>query len=120
MLDSKRRHFPVFIEATGERPLAAKDFPVPSLRRQGIVRDAESASSGKAMRGIVIDDEFHPLADDGPADRLFCLSRPFLLGRHPFIQGITSSHEMGEIVGKELAAVLSRQETVQQSDEECV
>ncbi|WP_240047445.1 FAD/NAD(P)-binding protein [Sphingomonas panacisoli] len=120
MLDGERRHFPVFIEATGERPLAAKDFPFPSLRRQGIVRDAEPASSGKAVRGIVIDDEFHPLADDGPADRLFCLSLPFLLGRHPFIQGITSSHEMGEIVGKELAAALFRSGTAQQADEEPV
>ena len=57
----------------------------------------------RSPRGIVIDDAFHPIADDVPADRLFCLSLPFIMGRHPFIQGITSSHEMGEIVGEALA-----------------
>ena len=112
----QRIHFPVFIEAMGQRPLAAKDFPFPSLRAQGIVRDAEPTSPRSAeehggretIRGIVIDDHFHPLDDDVPADRLFCLSLPFLLGRHPFIQGITSSHEMGSIVGEELAVALAR------------
>jgi hypothetical protein len=28
------------------------------------------------------------------------------MGRHPFVQGITSSHEMGEIVGRQLALAL--------------
>ena len=107
LLDGERRHFPIFIEATGQKPLAAKDFPFPTLRAQGVVRDAEPASADRAVRGIVIDDQFHPIAGDGPEDRLFCLSLPFLLGRHPFIQGITSSHEMGEIVGEELAAALA-------------
>ena len=42
-----------------------------------------------------------------PLDRLFCLSLPFLMGRHPFAQGITSSHEMGGIVGRRLALILN-------------
>ena len=94
-----------FIEATGQRPLGAKDFPFPSLRAQGIVRDAPTAQ-GTPPRGIVIDDQFHPVSDDVPADRLFCLSLPFILGRHPFSQGITSSHEMGSVVGEKLARTL--------------
>ena len=98
------RHFPVFIEATGQRPLSAIQFPFLSLLEQGIVRDEEG---GK--RGIVIDDDFHPMVDGQPMERLFCLGLPFIMGRHPFIQGITSSHEMGEIVGEALAkAVASR------------
>jgi uncharacterized NAD(P)/FAD-binding protein YdhS len=108
-LGEKDLYFPVFIEATGQRPLGKKAFPFPSLRKQGVVRDAGSASVSGGARGIVIDDQFHLLSDDVPADRLFCLSLPFILGRHPFIQGITSSHEMGEIVGKELAASVDRQ-----------
>jgi len=107
VLDGKRRHFPVFIEAMGQRPLSAAVFPFPSLRRQGIVRDAAPGAGKAEARGIAIDDAFHPLAGDIPEERLFCLSLPFLLGRHPFIQGITSSHEMGLVVGEELAAAIS-------------
>ncbi|CAN5466313.1 FAD-NAD(P)-binding protein [soil metagenome] len=97
------RHFPVFIEATGQRPLSAIQFPFLSLIEQGIVRDETSPGASDLSRGIVIDDVFHPIADGVPRDRLFCLSLPFIMGRHPFVQGITSSHEMGEIVGQQLA-----------------
>jgi uncharacterized NAD(P)/FAD-binding protein YdhS len=107
-LGEKALHFPVFIEATGQRPLGTKDFPFPSLLRQGIVRDEASAGASGHSRGIAIDDQFHLVSEDAPVDQLFCLSLPFILGRHPFIQGITSSHEMGEIVGQELAAAVGR------------
>jgi uncharacterized NAD(P)/FAD-binding protein YdhS len=96
-IDGELRHFPVFIDATGQRPLAADAFPFQTLRDQGIVRDADSS------KGIAIDAQFHPVSDAATAGRLYCLSIPFILGRHPFIQGITSSHEMGGIVGASLA-----------------
>jgi len=102
----ERHAFPVFIEATGQRPLQAKSFPFASLLKQGIVRDAEPGTPTGVSRGIAIDDQFHPVSDDIPEDQLFCLSLPFLLGRHPFIQGITSSHEIGLVVAEQLAAVI--------------
>lgn len=102
----RSRHFPVFIEATGQRPLGAIQFPFLSLLEQGIVRDDTSIDAPDAVRGIVIDDVFHPIAEGVPEDRLFCLSLPFIMGRHPFVQGITSSHEIGEVVGRRLALVL--------------
>ncbi len=105
-LDGEQRHFPVFIEATGQKPLGAIQFPFLSLLEQGIVRDQTSGDAAETSRGIVIDDVFHPIADNVPEDRLFCLSLPFIMGRHPFVQGITSSHEMGEIVGRQLAQAL--------------
>lgn len=107
-IGSESLHFPAFIEALGQRPLAAKEFPFPSLLAQGIVRDESSADPSKPARGIVIDDRFHPVADGVATDLLFCLSLPFILGRHPFIQGITSSHEMGAVVGAALAAAIAR------------
>ncbi|OJU09274.1 MAG: FAD-dependent oxidoreductase [Caulobacterales bacterium 68-7] len=100
--DSAQRHFPVFIEATGQRPLEAIQFPFLSLLEQGVVRD-EPNVDGDAARGISVDDAFRPIVDGMPLDRLFCLGIPFLMGKHPFVQGITSSHEMGEIVGEALA-----------------
>jgi len=98
-----RFEFPAFVEATGQRALPAKDFPFPSLRTQGLVRDTDAGDGKPGSRGIVVDDVFHPVSDGESEGRLYCLSLPFLLGRHPFIQGITSSHEMGTVVGAELA-----------------
>ena len=103
------RHFPVFIEATGQRPLSALQFPFLSLIEQGIVRDETSGNRDGAARGIVVDDLFRPVAAALPPDRLFCLSLPFILGRHPFAQGVTSSRDMGEIVGGHLGCVLAAQ-----------
>lgn len=101
-IDGTRVHYAAFIDATGQRPLAIEDFPFPTLRHQGVVRDA--ADGGTGPQGIEIDDKFHPVSDAPMASQLFCLSIPFILGRHPFVQGITSSHEMGEIVGEQLAS----------------
>lgn len=106
--DGERTHYPVFIEAMGQRALRAKDFPFPSLRRQGVIRDVNPANGDSPSRGIVIDDAFHPISEDIPEDQVFCLSLPFLMGRHPFIQGITSAHDMGEVVGERLAAAIGR------------
>lgn len=108
----KSRHFPVFIEATGQRPLGAIQFPFLSLIEQGIVRDAPSDDVAGSPRGIVIDDGFNLTAEGLPEDRLFCLSLPFLMGRHPFIQGVTSSHDIGEVVGRRLAAVVRARASV--------
>jgi uncharacterized NAD(P)/FAD-binding protein YdhS len=107
-LDGNKVHFPIFIDATGQRPLPAREFPFPSLREQGIIRDAPMPTIGGPCRGIAIDDRFHPVSDQIPEDRLFCLSLPFLLGRHPFIQGLTSSHDMGLVVGRQLAGAIER------------
>ncbi|RZJ97649.1 MAG: FAD-dependent oxidoreductase, partial [Brevundimonas sp.] len=112
MQGGRQRHFPVFIEATGQRPLGAIQFPFLSLLEQGIVRDESTSDAPDAARGIVIDDVFHPIAEGVPEDRLFCLSLPFIMGRHPFVQGITSSHEMGEIVGRRLALALGAMKPV--------
>lgn len=104
MIDGERRHFPVFIEATGQRPLAADAFPFQTLLAQGVVREADGS------KGIAIDQQFHPASDAAAATRLYCLSIPFILGRHPFIQGITSSHEMGGIVGADLARAIEMED----------
>ena len=57
----------------------------------------------KEAKDVAVDEVFHPASDHIAAKRLFCLSIPFILRRHPFVQGITSSHEMGLVVGGALA-----------------
>lgn len=102
----RTRHFPVFIEATGQQALAAIQFPFLSLLEQGIVRDEIANDAPDVVRGIAVDEVFRPVDAPLPPDRLFCLALPFLMGRHPFAQGITSSFEMGGIVGRRLALVV--------------
>lgn len=103
--NGRREHFPVFIEATGQRPLPIQAFPFPTLRAQGVVQDAAESADGP--KGVAVDALFHPVSDHPAAGRIHCLSIPFILGRHPFIQGITSSHEMGGIVGADLARAVA-------------
>ncbi|NIJ08493.1 putative NAD(P)/FAD-binding protein YdhS [Sphingomonas vulcanisoli] len=105
ILEGERRHFPVFVEATGQRPLGIEAFPFPSLLDQDVVHDVgEGHPDGP--KGIAVDELFHPVSDNPAAMRLYCLSIPFLLSRHPFIQGITSSYEMGQVVGAALAGAM--------------
>jgi hypothetical protein len=99
-----RVHFPAFIEATGQHVSSAKEFPFPSLRRQGVIQDVKTDGQSEAKRGIAIDGNFHPISGCESSDRLFCLSLPFLLGQHPFAQGITSSAEMAEVVADAIEA----------------
>jgi uncharacterized NAD(P)/FAD-binding protein YdhS len=102
-----RAHFPVFIEATGQQVSSAKDFPFPSLRRQGVIQDVETDGESGAKRGIAIDGAYHPISAFESSHRLFCLSLPFLLGQHPFAQGITSSAEMAVVVADAIEAAES-------------
>jgi hypothetical protein len=108
LIDGKNRtHFPAFIEATGQQVSSAMDFPFPSLRRQGVIQDIQTDGEVDAKRGIAIDGDYHPITACEPSHRLFCLSLPFLLGQHPFAQGITSSAEMADVV----AEAIQRAET---------
>jgi uncharacterized NAD(P)/FAD-binding protein YdhS len=104
-IDGERRHFPVFIDATGQRPLGVNAFPFQTLLDQGVVRD-EAHGDPDGPKGIAVDEQFHPVSDEPASRRLFCLSIPFILSRHPFIQGIANSHEIGGIVGTELARAI--------------
>ena len=113
MVDGKNRvHFPAFIEATGQKVSSAKDFPFPSLLRQGVIQDMKTNGESAAKRGIAIDGEYHPISACEPSDRLFCLSLPFLLGQHPFAQGITSSAEMADVVADAIEAAETSSETI--------
>lgn len=101
-IDGVQRHYPYFVDATGQRPLGIERFPFQTLIEQGVVCE-EDEREDEGPKGVTVDEQFHPASGHPAAERLFCLSIPFILARHPFIQGITSSHEMGAIVGSELA-----------------
>lgn len=104
LVEGRWHHFPAFVDATGQRPLGVEAFPFPTLLEQGVVQDAADGDAG-GPKGVEVDELFHPASDHPAAGRVFCLSIPFILSRHPFIQGITSSHEVGQVVGAVLAAI---------------
>jgi hypothetical protein len=105
LIDGQNRvHFPAFIEATGQQVSGAKDFPFPSLLRQGVIQDVNTDTISEATRGIAVDGDYHPTSAFQSSQRLFCLSLPFLLGQHPFAQGITSSAEMADVVANAIQA----------------
>ena len=112
-----RIYFPAFIEATGQQVSGAKDFPFPSLRRQGVVQDVKSEGELDAKRGIAVDGAYHPISAFESSHRLFCLSLPFLLGQHPFAQGITSSAEMAEVVADAIQAAETTNSTTVAGEE---
>jgi uncharacterized NAD(P)/FAD-binding protein YdhS len=107
--------YDAFIDATGQHPLSASDLPFPSLH--GVIKaaltpptGASEEGEGKGVRtgGVDLDDQFRPHVPDGLCNRLYCVAISFLLHKLPFVQGITSSHELGDIVS---AAILEDLET---------
>jgi uncharacterized NAD(P)/FAD-binding protein YdhS len=107
--DGEKHTFTAFIDATGQQAMSASDVPFPSLIRQGVVREArtDTASSTLAVKedsamvatgGIDIDNQFRPRFEKPLSRNLYCVSIPFLLHKLPFVQGITSAAELGDIV----------------------
>ncbi|KRB58298.1 hypothetical protein ASE04_28230 [Rhizobium sp. Root708] len=106
--------FGAFIDATGQHALSASDLPFPSLRKADALKEAQAKTatiegdqSFKRTGGIDIDDDFRPRVDPGVSNKLYCVSVPFLLHKLPFVQGITSAHEMGRKVASAIIVSLS-------------
>lgn len=107
--------FPAFIEAIGQDSLSAPDLPFPSLLSKGgvgvattaaqpdiAIADAEVADVETA--GIALDPTFRLIVKPNLCNNLYCLSLPFLLHQFPFVQGITSSSDLANIVGAAIRA----------------
>jgi hypothetical protein len=105
---SETTRFGAFIDATGQHTLSASDLPFPSLRRQEALKESatqvatldDDTFRTRRTGGIDIDDNFRPRVDRDVSNKLYCVSVPFLLHKLPFVQGITSAHEMGSIVAE--------------------
>jgi len=103
--------FDAFIDATGQASMSARDMPFPGLIEQGVVRpaatpegvliidDMEDAAFTRTG-GIDLDSAFRPKFAANLCNRLYCAAISFLLHKLPFVQGITSAHEIGEVVSK--------------------
>lgn len=109
MHSGQTTRYDAFIDATGQHAMSATDIPFPTLIEQGVVRKAAtpeaqpivSADAGeKTLRtgGIDLDEAFRPKFQNNLSNRLYCAAISFLLHKLPFVQGITSAHDIGKIV----------------------
>jgi len=104
--------FDTFIDATGQKTLSATDLPFPSLIERGLISEAKTMTAiGNHRRtgGIDVDDQCRPLiAGVRPVRRLYVPAVSYLLHKRPFIQGITSAAELGQIVAASIIAEVTR------------
>lgn len=107
LMGNREEIFESFIDATGQSALSAQDLPFPTLLQQrGVTKAAtskplnlirgENRVTVKRTGGIDVDENYRPLKSAPLTNRLYCVAIPFLLHKHPFVQGITSAAELGE------------------------
>ncbi|WP_445489126.1 FAD/NAD(P)-binding protein [Rhodopseudomonas sp. RCAM05734] len=109
--DGRRVAFDAFIDATGQASMSARDMPFPGLIEQGVIKqaatpegvlilDESDEAAFTRTGGIDLDAAFRPKFAANLCNRLYCAAISFLLHKLPFVQGITSAHEIGEVVSK--------------------
>lgn len=80
------RHFDVFIDARGQKPLATSDLPFARLRKQLLAAGQDMPSVGE---------DYMLLAPEKARGRIAFGALPYLMHDRPFIQGITASADIG-------------------------
>jgi uncharacterized NAD(P)/FAD-binding protein YdhS len=85
----RKLSFDAFIDARGQKPLATKDLPFPSLRRQVLTAGDEIPDVG---------DDYTLQAPDVARGKIALGALPYLIHDQPFIQGITASAEIGKAI----------------------
>ncbi len=114
IVEGRQTFYAAFIDATGQHAASASDLPFPSLKRPGLVKEAATETSAemftklKRTGGIDVDHAFRPIIDQPVSRNLYCVSVPFLLHKLPFIQGITSARDMGDVVSKAIIAATEK------------
>ena len=91
--------FAVFIDARGQRPLATRDLPFPTLR-------AQLQTTGEALPDVGEDYTLH--APECVRGRIAFGALPYLMHDRPFVQGITVSAEIGAAIAGAVAGSASR------------
>lgn len=113
--------FDAFIDATGQHALSVRDIPFSTLKKQGVLRKAATRAAENLegddqeivrTGGIDLDDSFRPVFEANLSHRLYCGSISFLLHKLPFVQGITSARQIGEIIATAIIRDISGPENL--------
>ena len=104
--------FNTFIDATGQKTLSAADIPFACLKNKGLVSSARTKTSKGNQRrtgGVDVDNQCRPLiAGIKPIRGLYLPAVSYLLHKKPFVQGLTSAADLGQIVGQSIIDDASR------------
>lgn len=98
--------FDTFINATGQRSLTADDLPFPTLKSRGLISPALTNTlrgSPRRTGGVSVDEKCRPLISGvKPVRGLYFPAVSYLLHKKPFVQGITSAADLGQIVARSI------------------
>jgi len=97
--------FDHLVDATGQHKLGLADLPFPTLR--GVLEQGRIGSGDEKDGLLETEADFRLRMPEDVAERIFCLSLPYLIGRYPFIQGLTAARDLGETAA---LAILSETE----------
>src|ERR1700761_1488957 len=109
--DGNEIAFDAFVDATGQASLSVRDLPFPSLIEQGVMKRAATPEASPVLSaetdeiyartgGVDLDAAFRPKFEGNLCNQLYCAAISFLLHKLPFVQGITSAREIGDIISK--------------------
>lgn len=95
--------FDYIINATGNNPLSAADFPFQRIVDQAEVSEdvisdqATDKSNAFHKFELSLDDVFRLIVGPDYSKEFYCLSIPHILDKYPFIQGLEGSHKLASI-----------------------
>lgn len=108
---ARTMQFDVMVDARGQRPLDRSDISLPTLRLQ-----VSAVQRGKTP-GVDVEADYRLGLRGTALGRIYFASLPFLLRRRPFIQGLTSSHEIAGLIAASLRNEAKTGETGLTSDD---
>ena len=86
--------FDHLVDATGQHRLGLADLPFPTLRE--VLQQGRLGNEAEEDGVLDTAEDFRLRMPEAFEERIYCLSLPYLIGRYPFIQGLTAASELGE------------------------
>jgi uncharacterized NAD(P)/FAD-binding protein YdhS len=88
------------LDGRGAARATDQDFPFPTLRL--FLQSNSIVSQKNAFGAVRVGPDYEFVNGMNPVKNIWCLSLPFLLGRQPFIQGLTSAEKLGRTAARGL------------------
>lgn len=100
--NGREYQFSIFVDARGQRPMRTEDMPFPSLRNalQSAGHDDPQISCDFGLMNV-------------PGyEGVYVASLPYLMEERPFVQGITASAEIGQLVARATSTSKARRRLI--------
>lgn len=98
VIDDRELIFDHLVDATGQHRLGLADLPFPTLRE--VLQEGRLGSETEEDAALDTAEDFRLRMPEAYDERIYCLSLPYLIGRYPFIQGLTAASDLGETAAR--------------------